>query len=258
MGLGSVLGGVAGVIGGVIGLNESFKKDKSADAIKDANRFQMEIAREQNELIRQANKEVAKQNAFYRKIAEEQNAIARAIAQRNVQLGSAFTDPDSKLIANLAAGEEGRFRRSFAEGLRDFQISERRAAARGLRTVDPTRRDEAIAQAFARGAVDAREQARAAAREFLVQAAAINNQQPAFASPSFAAMNTNLASNPGGVQAATALAQIEQANRARRMGGIEGMVGAIGALGTILDQQGNKTYTPPYNPAYGPSVYGIR
>ena len=132
--------------------------------------------------------------------------VRNAIGQ-NQDIAAALLNPDDPMFRRLAAQEEDRIRREFAGALQQLAITNRRSAARGTSIINPERRDEALSMATARGYEDAKDQARAAARQFLMNASGVNNAVFNIASPLMGLDAVNRQSKAGGIEAAFDLAR---------------------------------------------------
>ena len=94
--------------------------------------------------------------------------------QLNKKIAKALVDPTQPMFANLVDQQEAEIRANYAEALRNLQVSQNRALARGTSTINPERRDEAIAGTMSRAFDESRQQAQANARAFLQAAAGVN------------------------------------------------------------------------------------
>ena len=165
----------------------------------------------------------------------------------NRKITKALIDPTRDPYASLATQEEDRIRGDLAAALQQWLTADRRAAARGVGTINPERRDEAVASAFASMNQQAREQARANARAFLTAAAGINM---------------------GGMNGAGANLIGQQQNIENRAMGIEGLFDARrnllnggqnlfgGSNLTVAVQPGQRRTLPTISGMPGYSYYG--
>lgn len=92
------------------------------------------------------------------------------------RIARALTDPNDPLFLELAQEEEGIITRDFAKALRDLGTANRRMMGRtgGMGILNPERRDEALAGAFAKSFADRKQAARDQARAYLGSALQAN------------------------------------------------------------------------------------
>jgi hypothetical protein len=103
------------------------------------------------------------------------SAELRAGAGRAKEISDILSSPNDPRFLQMVDQEEGRIRGDFAEAMKNLRVSNQRAMARGgAPMLNPERRDEAIAQASARGLEEARSRARDNARAYLTAAAQAN------------------------------------------------------------------------------------
>ena len=98
-------------------------------------------------------------------------------AGRNVSaIARALQDPTDPMFQELAAEEEGLITRDFIKALREVGVENQRQMARtgGMGILDPERRDEALAGAFAKSLADRKQAARDQARAYLSSALTAN------------------------------------------------------------------------------------
>jgi hypothetical protein len=140
---------------------------------------------------------------------DEQKApkSTRQALDQNQGIAAALMNPDDPMFQRLAAEHEARINRDFATGLRQLMTMDRRARARGVGMLNPERRDEAIAQASARGRADAGAKGRDAARAYLTNAAAVNNAAFSATAPLMQLDASNRQNFYGGLEAAFDLAR---------------------------------------------------
>lgn len=163
----------------------------------------------------------------------------RSALSTNRSIANALMNPDDSMFQRLVGQEEDRIRREFAGALQQLMVANRRSTARGTNLLNPERRDEALAMATARGHEEAQDQARQAARRYLLNAANVNN----------AAFNTT-----------APLMQMDALNRQNQASGIEAAFDL--ARGTVGMLDGTPSTTLNLNIGGGrsglPSVYQTR
>lgn len=120
------------------------------------------------------------------------------------RLQQALINPQDPTFLNLYGDEKNRISASFAEGLRDLMVANRRATARGTNILNPERRDEAIASATANMRAGLDSTARDRARAYLAQAMGVNLATPAYAADE-ASANSAANKTAGGILAFDAL-----------------------------------------------------
>lgn len=99
-------------------------------------------------------------------------------AQFRDDITRALTQPDFGQFSNLLSAEEGNINRNTAEGLKALSVASQRQQARtGRGILSSARGDEAMSQISARMFSQAKDEARNRVRQYLQQAAGINNVQ---------------------------------------------------------------------------------
>jgi hypothetical protein len=152
-------------------------------------------------------------------------------------------NPDDLLYKQLVAEGETASKADLAEAIRQIAIRNRRDTARtGMGILNPERRDESLAQAFAKSYESSRLNARLAARNYLAQAAGLN---------------ANTASMFGNLMQASMLQGA--LNRGQTASGLQALFTGLGKVPSILDSQfGDKplngsssTVSQPYVSRFG-------
>jgi hypothetical protein len=129
---------------------------------------------------------------------DDDNSTKKA-AKLQRQLMQGLVNPDDPLYQNLLGYERERINESFAEGLRDLLVANRRAGARGTPyLINPERVDESRAQAFAKMREGSESEARDRARTYLATAAGLNAAQLPYAADESARLGA--AQTVGGIQ----------------------------------------------------------
>lgn len=123
--------------------------------------------------------------------ARDTSAIARALL-----------NPDDPLFQKLAQQEEGIITRDFSRALRELGTANVRQAARtgGLGILNPERRDEALAGAFAKSFADRKQAARDQARAYLSSALTANRAVAGTFAPQIAADQAQREQRASGMQ----------------------------------------------------------
>lgn len=126
-----------------------------------------------------------------RRSASDTAAIARALA-----------DPDDPMFQRLVAEEESTIARDYAKALRDLSLENSRMMARtgGLGILDPERRDEALAGAYAKSYAERKQTARDQARAYLSGAITANQAVAGAYAPQLAADQRDRERQASGMQ----------------------------------------------------------
>lgn len=136
-----------------------------------------------------------------RRAGRDVSAIARALQ-----------NPDDPLFQRLAQQEEGIITRDFSRALREVGTANLRQSARtgGLGILDPERRDEALAGAFAKSVADRKQAARDQARAYLSSALTANQAVAGAFAPQIAADQSQRERRASGMQFLLDLVQPQQ------------------------------------------------
>lgn len=135
-----------------------------------------------------------------RRAGQDVSRIARALA-----------DPDDPMFQRLAGQEEGIITRDYARALRELGTANLRATARtGQGILNPERRDEALAGAFAKSLADRKRAARQQAREYLSGALQANQAVAGAFAPQIAADQRERERRASGMQFLLDLTQQRQ------------------------------------------------
>lgn len=118
------------------------------------------------------------------------------------RIARALMDPDDPLFQKIAAQEEGIITRDFARALKDLGTANLRQMGRtgGMGVLDPERRDEALAGAFAKSFTDRKQMARDQARAYLSSALTANQAVAGAFAPMIAADQREREQRASGMQ----------------------------------------------------------
>ena len=171
------------------------------------------------------------------------------------RLQQAIWDETHPYYQQVYQGERSNIERSFAEGLRDLLVANRRAAARGTPyLINPERADESRAQAFAKMREGLESTARDRARSFLATAAGLNTGQLAYGADQSAA-NTAYQRTGGAMLAADALGGLlngdpRQTININTGGALGGYLGNAITRPTLSSSGGYSGYIPTSPPRF--------
>lgn len=118
------------------------------------------------------------------------------------RIARALADPEDPMFQRLAAQEEGIITRDYARALRELGTANLRQTARtgGLGILNPERRDEALAGAFAKSLADRKQAARNQARAYLSSALTANRAVAGAFAPQIAADQRDRERQASGMQ----------------------------------------------------------
>lgn len=184
----------------------------------------------------------------------QENYSEKALKNQQ-RLQRAIWDETDPIYQQVYSGERENIQRSFAEGLRDLLIANRRAAARGTPyLINPERADESRAQAFAKMRENLGTTARDRARAYLATAAGLNAGALAYSADQTSA-NTAYQRAGGAQLAFDALGGLLNGDPRQTIninaGGMGGYLGGnLGTRPTITSSGGYTGYVPSSPPRF--------
>lgn len=151
-------------------------------------------------------------------------------------IARALQNPDDPMFRRLEEQEGSKIARDYAEALKQVGVTNRRMMARtgGLGILDPERRDEALAGAYAKSFSDRKALARDQARAYLSSAITANSAVAGAYAPSLAADQRNREREASGMQMLLDLTQ----NRSQPSTGINFDVSLMNPPGLSFGQPG--------------------